>query len=92
VQLLFTLSEPTTVRLVLTARTNGDWHRVASTLLHAHAATDRYRLAGRWHGQLVPARHVRLLVQQQDNAHWKTLATINLTVHSPFITIPHHHS
>jgi hypothetical protein len=92
VQLLFTVSQPTTIRLVLTASTDGKWHQVATTLLHPHASKNRYRLAGRWHSQLVPARHVRLLVQLTHNAQWKTRATLNVTVHSPFTTIPQRRS
>jgi DNA-binding beta-propeller fold protein YncE len=88
-ELLFTLSQPATVRLVLTAKTRRAWRQVASTLLRPHATANRYRLAGRWHGQLVPARHLRLLVQLAHGGHWRTRTTMTLTVHSPFTTINH---
>jgi DNA-binding beta-propeller fold protein YncE len=91
-RLLFTLSRTTTIRLVLTADSDSKWHQIATTLLHAHAINNRYRLAGRWHGHLVPARHLRLLVQLLNSARWTTRATISLTIHSPFTTVPQHRS
>lgn len=61
-QLRFTLNRAVTVRLVLRAHANNGWQSVATSRLNAHAGLNHYRIAGRWHGHLVPARRVQILV------------------------------
>jgi hypothetical protein len=76
----FELNRATTVRLVLETRLNGHWKQVATATLHGHLGVNRDRIAGRWHGRLVPAGPVRILVQIQPDHHWRTAKTIALTV------------
>lgn len=81
VQLRFTLARATTVRLALAVRSGKNWPQSETTMVRGHAGKNHFRLAGRWHGHLVPSRHVRLLVQLRQNGHWTTQSTIALTVH-----------
>jgi hypothetical protein len=76
----FELNRATTVRLVLQTRVHGHWKQVATTHLHGRPGVNRDRIAGRWHGRLVPAGPVRILVQIQADDHWRTAKTIGLTV------------
>lgn len=76
----FELNRATTVRLVPQTRVQGHWKQVATTQLHGHPGVNRDRIAGRWHGRLVPAGPVGILVQIQADDHWRTAKTIGLTV------------
>jgi hypothetical protein len=76
----FELNRATTVRLVLQTRDHGHWKQVATATLHGHPGLNRDRIAGRWHGRLVPAGPVRILVQIQAGDDWRTAKTIGLTV------------
>jgi hypothetical protein len=79
-ELSFQLNRAATVRLVLSAKVDGQWRQVAVTSLHAHRGSNSFRIAGRWHGQLVPARQVRLQLQLERDGHWQTKKQILLTV------------
>jgi hypothetical protein len=78
--LRFDLNRPATLRLVLRTRIHGHWRQAAITSIQGHRGDNRRRIAGRWHGDLVPARAVQILVQIRHNSHWKTAKTIHLTV------------
>lgn len=78
--LRFHLGRALTVRLVLLARAAGRWHQVALTVVYGREGADRYRIAGRWHGQLVPERRVEMLVQVKRAQGWTTAKTLHLTV------------
>jgi hypothetical protein len=80
-RLRFTLSGASMVRLVLSAKVNGRWRQVAATEVHARHGSNSYRIAGRWRGQLVAIRHVRLRFQLKRNGHWQTQKLMLLTVH-----------
>jgi len=79
-QLRFDLNQAATVRLVLRAKVHGHWRQVAMTSVHGRRGSNSYRIAGRWHGQLVPARPVQLLVQLESNGHWQTRKVLALVV------------
>jgi hypothetical protein len=76
----FELNRATAVRLVLQTRVHGRWKQVATAQLHGDPGVNRDRIAGRWHGRLVPTGRVRILVQIQADDHWRTAKTIGLTV------------
>jgi hypothetical protein len=80
VHLLFTLSGPATVRLLLNVPSGKKWTTAKTASVGGRAGANSYLLAGRWHDQLIPSRPVRLLVQLQKNGRWVTHATISLTV------------
>jgi WD40 repeat protein len=82
--LTFHAQRTESVRLVLRARPDGEWKQVATSTVHAHTGSNEFRIAGRWHGALLPARPVQILVQIRAGSHWKTKATLRLTV-------THHH-
>jgi hypothetical protein len=75
------LNLPTTLRLVLRTRSHGHWRQVATTQVKGHAGVNLHRIAGRWHGLLVPKGPVLVLVQIQQGGRWATVKTIRLTVH-----------
>jgi hypothetical protein len=78
--------------LVLRVRSHGHWRQAAVATLHGHPGANRFRLAGRWHGQMLPARRVQILVKLHTHGRWATHKTLTLTVHSPYTTrILHHH-
>ncbi len=79
-QLRFRLNRAATVRLVLSAKLNGRWRQVGATSVHAHRGSNSYRIAGRWHGQLVPVRHVRLKILLQRDGRWQTQKLVLLSV------------
>lgn len=87
-RLTFTLSGKADLRLELIANLHGHFKQVAATILHAHAGHNSFRVAGRWRGQLVPHRTVRVLVgiKPSRGQPWKTIKTLELTVRSPFTT------
>jgi 6-phosphogluconolactonase len=83
-RLRFSLNRATTVRLVLRTRAHGHNTPVATTTLPGHEGVNRPRIAGRWHGHLVPTGPVQILIQTRHDHHWRTAKTIHLTVrHTP---------
>ena len=91
-KLAFTLSANTDVRLKLLANLNGHFKQVATTTLHAHKGHNSFRIAGRWHRQLIPRRPVRILVQIDPGQGWVTEQTLKLTVRSPYTArVLNHH-
>lgn len=85
-KLAFDLSARADVRLTLMAKVHGRWRQVAITTLHAHRGHNRFRVAGRWHSQLVPRRATRLLVALEHGSIWTVVGKLKLTVHSPYTT------
>jgi DNA-binding beta-propeller fold protein YncE len=79
-RLRFALNRATSVRLLLRTLVHGHWKQVATTTLHGRRGINRDRIAGRWHGHLVPTGAVQILVQIQRDQHWRTAKTIGLTV------------
>jgi hypothetical protein len=79
-RLRFRLNRAATVRLVLAARLNGRWRQVATTSVHAQRGSNSYRIAGRWHGQLVPVRKVRLQILLRRDGRWLTQGLVLLSV------------
>lgn len=79
-QVRFNLKRASAVRLVLEAEAGGSWRRGAATSVHGHKGANKLRLAGRWHGALVPARTVMVLVQVKQGSHWMTGSRVKLTV------------
>jgi hypothetical protein len=65
---------------VLRARIDGHWRAVKAISIRAHAGANRYRLAGRWGGQLLPARQDQIQVGLGDHGHWHTKKTLTITV------------
>jgi hypothetical protein len=80
-RLRFDLNQAATLRLVLRTRSQGHWRQVATAAVHGHGGVNRHRIAGRWHGLLVPAGPVEILVEAQQGGRWVTVKTIHLTVH-----------
>jgi hypothetical protein len=85
-RLRFRLSRSASVRLTMLVRQHGSWRPVAVALLHGHGGANSRRLAGRWHGQLVPARRVEIVVAIRVNGTWTPRRTMLLTVRSPYTT------
>lgn len=79
-KLRFQLNHAATVRLVLSAKVDGRWRQVAATSVHAHRGSNSYRIAGRWHGQLVPVRQVRLQLELKHDGHWQTQKLMVLSI------------
>jgi hypothetical protein len=93
-RLRFRLNRAVTVRLVLRVRSDGHWRQDALATLRGHEGANRFRLAGRWHGHLVPAGRVQILVELHPNGRWVVKKRLGLTVHSPFtrrVLHDHHH-
>jgi len=82
----FHLSATADIRLDLMVRVHGRWRQVATTTLHGHRGNNSFRVAGRWHGQLVPGRTTHILLRLKRGSTWTTVKTLNLTVHSPYTT------
>jgi hypothetical protein len=78
--LRFSLDRAARVRLVLRTRAHGHLRQAATTILPGYQGVNRNRIAGRWHGRLLPAGPVEILVQIQQDQHWTTAKTIGLTV------------
>jgi WD40 repeat protein len=78
--LTFSARRTGSIRLLLRARFDGEWKQVATSIVHAHTGSNSFRIAGRWHRALIPARPVQLLVQSRSGNHWKTEKTLRLTV------------
>lgn len=53
---------------------------MATTKLNGRAGLNKRVLAGRWHGDLVPARKVQILVQLSADGHWKTSKALTLII------------
>jgi hypothetical protein len=79
-RLHFRLSRATTVRLVLSAEVHGRWRQVAAMSIRAHRGVNGYRLAGRWHGELVPVRQMRLRILVRRDGRWRTQNVVVLSV------------
>lgn len=79
-KLNFSLSRSVTVHLVLKAEVGGSWRQVGAASVHGRKGADKIQLAGRWHGALVPARKVMVLVQVKQGSHWTTSDRVALTV------------
>jgi hypothetical protein len=79
-RLRFSLNRATSVRLVLRTRTRGQYRPVATRILRGHQGFNQDRIAGGWHGHLLPAGPVQILVQIQQDHHWTTKQTIRLNV------------
>jgi YVTN family beta-propeller protein len=78
--LRFMLNHTATIRLALRTSAHWHWNQVATTNLQGHQGFNRHRIAGRWHGHLVAAGPVQILVQIRRDDHWTTAKTIGLTV------------
>jgi hypothetical protein len=85
-RLRFSLNRATSVRLVLRTRGRGHYRRdatyrrVATTILRGRQGANLYRIAGRWHGHLLPVGPVQIRVQIRHDQRWTTKKTIRLTV------------
>ena len=91
-RLRFTLTAGTDVRLTLMAKLHGHWKQLAISTLHGHEGPNSIRVAGRWHGQLVPHRTIRILLRIDNNGTWTLVKTFTLVVNSPYTTkILNHH-
>ena len=85
-RLHFTLTAGTDVRLTLMAKLDGHWKQLATSMLHGHKGPNSIRVAGRWHGQLVPHRTIRILLRIHKNGTWTLVKTFTLVVNSPYTT------
>ena len=91
-RLHFTLTAGTDVRLTLMAKLHGHWKQLAISTLHAHTGSNSVRVAGRWHGQLVPRRTIRILLRIDQHGTLTLVKTFTLVVNSPYTTkILNHH-
>ena len=91
-RLHFNLSAGTEVRLTLMARRHGHWKQLAISTLHGHKGPNSVRVAGRWHGQLVPRRTIRILLRIDRDGTWTLVKTFTLVVNSPYTAkILNHH-
>ena len=80
----FSLSKRAEVRMLLFAPVNGKERLVHTDTLNGHTGANRFRLAGRWRGQLVPKRGVHITFQLLVNGTWVTKKTIPVTVKSRY--------
>lgn len=87
----FTPSAKADVRLKLLTKLHGRLEQVAVTTLHGHQGENSFRVAGRWHAELVPRRVLRVLIQINPGTSWTTIKTVTLTVRSPYTTKVIHH-
>ena len=78
--LRFALDRATTVRSCATPQHSRSLAGVATAALQGHRGANRFLIAGRWHGELVPAGPVQIIVRLGHDQHWVTLRTISLTV------------
>ena len=85
-RLHFKLTVGTEVRLTLMARRHGHWKQLAISTLHGHIGSNSVRVAGRWHGQLVPRRTIRILLRIDKNGTWTLVKNFMLVVNSPYTT------
>jgi virginiamycin B lyase len=85
-QMRFRLNGAATLRLTLRAREHGRLRAVAVASVSGRRGPNRIRLAGRWHGQMVPARRVQIVVALRAHGTWTTRRTLWLTVRSPYTT------
>ena len=91
-RLHFTLTAGTNLRLSLMAKVQGRWKQLAISMLHGHKGPNSVRLAGRWHGQLVPRRTIRILLRIDKHGTWTLVKTFTLVVNSPYtLKVLHHH-
>ena len=72
--------------LELSTRLHGRLRQLAVTVLHGHEGQNSFRVAGRWHAELVPHRVLRILVQIKPATNWTTVKSVTLTVRSPYTT------
>jgi YVTN family beta-propeller protein len=79
-QFRFDVNESVRIRLVLRTDSRQHWHNASVAWLSSQPGSNTDRVAGRWHGHLIPAGQVRILFQINRNGHWKTLKTLRLTV------------
>ena len=85
-RLRFSINHSVMVRLALRVLADGRWRPVAFAILHAHRGANSFRLAGRWHGQMVPARRVEIVVALRARGRWTARRTVQLTIRSPYTT------
>ena len=85
-RLHFTLTAGTNVRLTLMAKIHGRWKQLAISTLHGRKGPNSIRVAGRWHGQLVPHRTIRILLRIDNHGTWTLVKTFTLVVNSPYTT------
>ena len=78
--LTFLLSRNATLNMTLQARVDGRWQQVSGTSAHALAGANRLQLIGRWHGQMVPARVLRLTVRATAAGRTSVTKTFTITV------------
>jgi hypothetical protein len=83
VRLSFTLTRAAAVHLTLSTRRHGKWRQVGTATSHRHAGHNRIRLAGRWHGKLVPRGTDRITFYAQTNHHRSRTHTITLHITHP---------
>jgi hypothetical protein len=77
------LSRNATLNMTLQTFVGGRWRQLAHATTSALAGTDRVQLVGRWHGQMVPARVLRLTVQA-------TAANQTSATRTFYVTVSHH--
>jgi hypothetical protein len=87
----FSLSKAAEVRMRLYAPVDGKEQLVHTDTLNGHRGANRFRLAGRWKGQLVPKRGVHIVFAYKVNGRWITKKTIPVSVASRFPTVPPKH-
>ncbi|MGH2859082.1 MAG: hypothetical protein ACRDMJ_16530 [Solirubrobacteraceae bacterium] len=84
VRLSFALNRAATLHMDLWAKVRGRWRRVASATSHRHAGHNRTRVAGRWHGKLVPVGQYRLVIYAHNTNTTSGKQTVRLVVkHGP---------
>jgi DNA-binding beta-propeller fold protein YncE len=83
VRLSFKLNQAATVHLTLLNRRHGTWRQVATATSHRHAGQNQIRLAGRWHGNLVPTGAYRIIFYAQTTTQRSPKRSITLNITRP---------
>jgi hypothetical protein len=79
-RLSFALSQTATVHLTLYARHHGHWRQVGTATIHREAGHHQIRLAGRWHGSLVPKGTDRITLYAQTSSQRSQKQTFTLHI------------
>lgn len=80
-RLSFRVNRTAKLHLTLQAQVRGQWRRVAVDVRAVKPGATSMLIAGHWHGQMLPARELRLMVQAQRGAERsaKTIRSLVVT-------------
>jgi hypothetical protein len=80
VRLAFGLSRSAVVHLTLSTQRDGTWRQVGTATSNRHTGQNRIRVAGRWHGHLVPTGTYRVMLYAKTPTGRSDTRTIVLEI------------